>query len=94
MAHVLSQHPNLAILQGLATLQGWAQLQPGWQQRYEPKDDDELPVLPDEDLAIMARLKEQREAQEASEPLPMADYYDDEIYVADLAAFDQQARCR
>lgn len=78
----------------MATLQGWAQLQPGWQQRYAPQDSDELPVLPDEDLAVMARLKEQREAAEAAEPLPMAEYYDDEIFVADLDAFDQQARCR
>ncbi len=88
------QISTLPTPQGLATLQGWAQVQPGWQQLYEPQDSDELPVLPDEDLAVMARLMEQREAEEAARPLPMAEYYDDEIYVADLDAFDHQARCR
>jgi hypothetical protein len=58
----LPYSPACLCPQGLAKLEGWLQLVPGWEQRYtvEESRDAELPVLPDEDLAIMAMLKEER----------------------------------
>lgn len=62
-------------LSGVAVVEGFVRMAPGWREELEG-DPYRVPLLPDEDLGIRARMAEVLSETLAADPLPLQTYYD------------------